>query len=76
MYKNRNELFPNDKEFIYDITDIKISLDEDNHNKLQFCWENSSFYDKINNIYKMQHFLIFTFLFLIKIFTTSKQIYI
>ena len=57
-------------------SDITISLIEDNHNKLQFSWENSSFYDKINNIYKIQHFVIFTCIFLIKIFITSKQLYI
>ena len=76
LYKNRNELFPNDKEFIYDITDITINLDEDNTNKLQFCWENSNYYDKFNKIYKLQHFIIFTCIFLIKIFITSNQLYI
>ena len=59
--------------------DIKITLDENDINlkNLPFCYANYNILEKEkNNKYKKQGFLIFTYIFLLKIFASSKKIYI
>ena len=45
--------------------------------KITFCYVNHTYLEKIkNNKYKTQKFIIFTYIFLIKLFVKSKQIFI
>jgi len=77
LYKKMNELFPKDKNFLYDITNNTINLKENGNKNIPFCYANNTYLEKIkNNKYNTQIFIIFTCIFLIKLFITSKQLFI
>ena len=60
LYKNRNELFPKDKDFLNDIINNTINLEENGNKNIPFCYVNNTYLEKIkNNKYKTQKFIIF-----------------
>ena len=76
LYKYRNEKYPKDNDFLANVINTTISFDKTEDINKPFCYADYNYiYNYKNKIYR-EKFIIFTCLFLIKLFASSKKIFI
>ena len=76
LYKYRNYKYPLDNDYLVNIINTKIYFDqnEENNADIPFCYADCNYlYKEKNKIYK-EKFIIFTCLFLLKIFSSTENL--
>lgn len=76
LYKYRNEQYPKDSDFLVNVINTNISFDKNEDNATPFCYSDYKYIYKDKKKLYIEKFIIFTCLFLIKIFASSKKIFI